>query len=238
MTPRCTGEPVSWLRLERYHLGELGAQERARVAEHLASCAACAACLERIAQDDAVALPTLPPLAPRRAARRRWPVRAAATVGALAAAAVVVLTLRPAGHAGNEGAATRPAERVKGDAVAFALVRDDGARIDGNEGLYSPSDRFKAIVTCPPGTAARFDVVVYDAEGASFPLGEGAQSVACGNGVPMAGAFRLTGPGDETVCLVWGPEETVERARIARGLEGLGVGGASLCKTLAGVGDR
>ena len=31
MTARCIGEPVSWLRLERHHLGEGDAAERARV---------------------------------------------------------------------------------------------------------------------------------------------------------------------------------------------------------------
>ena len=60
MSARCTGTPVSWLRLERYHLGEIRGRERAVVAEHLAACPACAACLARIEQDDAVALPALP----------------------------------------------------------------------------------------------------------------------------------------------------------------------------------
>ncbi|MGH7293845.1 MAG: zf-HC2 domain-containing protein, partial [Polyangiaceae bacterium] len=74
MTPRCTAEPISWLRLERYHLGELRGAERQAIADHLAACEACAACLARIEQDDAVALPVLPPLpAPRRGVLLRWP---------------------------------------------------------------------------------------------------------------------------------------------------------------------
>ena len=60
MSARCKGEPVSWLRLERYHLGELDGAERAQIEAHLAGCAACTEALASLAQDDAVALPPLP----------------------------------------------------------------------------------------------------------------------------------------------------------------------------------
>ena len=100
---------------------------------------------------------------------------------------------------------------MKGDAVAFTLVRDDDERIDGDAGVYRHGDRFKAVVTCPPGEVMTFDLVVYDASGASFPL-EPARGLACGNEVPLQGAFRLTGRDDETVCLVWGEGGPVDRA--------------------------
>jgi len=48
----CTREPVSWLRLERYALGELGADAARAIEVHVAECAACRGCLERIWGDD------------------------------------------------------------------------------------------------------------------------------------------------------------------------------------------
>ncbi|HEY6463790.1 MAG TPA: zf-HC2 domain-containing protein, partial [Polyangiaceae bacterium] len=100
MTARCTGEAVSWLRLERYHLGELAEHERRTIDAHLAGCPACASCLARIVEDDAVLLPALPLAAAAagkalnaatgarattsvaaRAVHGRWLVRATAAAG-------------------------------------------------------------------------------------------------------------------------------------------------------------
>jgi hypothetical protein len=99
---------------------------------------------------------------------------------------------------------------VKGDAVAFSLVRDDDERIDDATGVFHDGDRFKAVVTCPPPLGATFDLVVYDVAGSSFPLTR--EHVACGNSVPLPGAFRLSGSGEETVCLTWGMERDRLRA--------------------------
>ena len=231
MSARCTSEPISWLRLERYHLGELADDERARIASHVVSCAACAACLERIERDEAVVLPALrdlrervardsralPVVRPaRRAVPTRWPVWIGTSMGALAAAAAVVLGLRDRARAPtSDEAVAASGYGLKGEAVAFSLVRDDGARIDGLEGVYRDGDRFKAIVTCPPGAGLAFDVVVVDASGASFPL-EPAGKIACGNDVALPGAFRLTGGDDETVCLAWSAGALERREIVGR----------------------
>ena len=215
MSPRCVGEPVSWLRLERFHLGEIQGTERAAIAEHTAACPACAACLAQILDDDAQALPPLSvPERPRRNVLSLFPVRAAAALGALAAGGALVLGLRGNGHRGEIEHARLGESRVKGDAIAFSLVRDDDARITGTAGVYRDGDRFKALVTCPPGAGVAFDVVVYDVGGTSFPL-EVARELACGNDVPLPGAFRLTGDTDETVCLVWAEGAPVDRGALA-----------------------
>ena len=210
MTARCVDEPVSWLRLEQYQLGEVDREERASIAAHLASCQACAACLAGIERDDAIELAPLPtsheaPARRLRSRERLWAVGA----GAMALAAAAILGV---GRAWRHGSAVDPggAARVKGDAVAFSLVRDDDERIDDVRGVFRDGDRFKAIVTCPPKATATFDLVVYDASGASFPLRRAL--VACGNGVPLPGAFRLSGSAEETVCLVWGWERDALRA--------------------------
>jgi hypothetical protein len=214
MTPRCISEPVSWLRLERFRLGELDGGERTRIAEHLAACPVCAACAARIESDEAVALP---PLAARAAPGVRSPARRVfAAVGMLAAAAALALGVGRAWR-GPDAVATGRGEvaRPKGDGMAFGLVRDDGQRVPGEGGVFRGSERFKALVTCPPSMSARFDLVVFDAAGASFPL-EPARGLSCGNEVPLPGAFRVTGAAPVTVCLVWNTEGEVERGALSR----------------------
>lgn len=209
---RCTGEAVSWLRLERYHLRDVDGDEQERIRRHLDACAACAACLDRIEKDEAVALPALRPLPSVAPPRGRWLRVASVTVGAMAAAAVLVLVLRERPRPNEEGPLA--SNGVKGDAVAFSLVRDDGQSFSAEGGVFEDGDRFKAIVTCPPGSGLTFDLVVYDRGGASFPL-ERAERFGCGNEVPLAGAFRLTGREEERVCLVWGAADAVKRDALA-----------------------
>jgi hypothetical protein len=258
MTPsRCTGHPVSWLRLERYRLGELGEAERAPIAQHLSACAACAACMARIEADEALDLPPLAQAHPetprgqdaehavRRAgglARGRFSrgLRWVASAGALAAAAAAIVVASSTWRAPGRVAVDRgEAARPKGDGMAFVLVRDDGQRVVEAQGVFRRGDRFKALVTCPPSTSATFDLVVFDAAGASFPLAP-ARGLACGNEVPLPGAFRLTATAGasegETVCVVWGNGDEVDREALARS----GVAGRrAMCKELrwAGSGD-
>ena len=223
MSSHCTGVPVSWLRLEEYRLGGLPEDQRREVAAHLASCAACAACEARIEADEGVALPPLVHRASRTRARRVFTV-----AGPLAAAAALLLAI---GHAWRAPVEETPGtSRAKGGSVAFTLVRDDGERVSEASGVFRDGDRFKAIVTCPPSMSARFDLVVIDAEGTSFPL-EAGGPLGCGNEVPLPGAFRLTGAAGERVCLVWSEDGPVDRGALLR--TGTPAEGRSLCKDLA-----
>ncbi|MBX3192764.1 MAG: zf-HC2 domain-containing protein [Labilithrix sp.] len=189
----CTGTPISWLRLERLHAGEVDDAERAEIEAHLASCAACKACLAKIEGDDAVALPPLAKPAKVHVLRRAAPAIAALAV----AAGVLLLVRRPPEEDPAAGGA-----RAKGSDVSFALVRDDEQAVDGSAGTYRDGDRFKAIVTCPPGMNATWDLVVYERGEAGFPLAV-QRDLSCGNAVPMRGAFRTTGREPLTVCLTW-----------------------------------
>jgi hypothetical protein len=222
VTARCIDQPVSWLRLELYQLSEVDDAERASIATHLASCPACAACLASVERDEASTLPPLPAAREVRARGLRSHARLGALgAGALALAAAVMLGV---GGGWRHGSTidSRGAVGVKGDAVAFSLVRDDDERIDEATGAFREGDRFKAVVTCPPSMGETFDLVVYDSGGASFPLARA--RLACGNGVPLPGAFRLSGSAEETVCLSWG----VEREALRAGAPAQGV----LCKRL------
>lgn len=204
----CAGVPISWLVLERYQLGELTGAARTDVEGHLASCEACRAVLARIGDDDR-ALPPLP--RPLRRGRTLSGGRVAAVASglALAAALLVFVGRRPK----QPEEAAIETTRVKGTDVSFALVRDDDALIADGGGIYREGDRFKALVTCPPGMRASWDVVVYERGEASFPL-QPSSSLACGNAVPLPGAFRVTGKERLTVCLVWRDAGDVDRAAV------------------------
>jgi len=117
--------------------------------------------------------------------------------------------------------------------MAFTLVRDDGERIVEARGVFPDGGRFKALVTCPPEMRATFDLVVFDAAGASFPLKPMA-GLPCGNDVPMPGAFRLTGSSEETVCIVWSEQGEVDRILVSQGENALGA--HAMCKHLASAG--
>jgi hypothetical protein len=233
VSARCIGEPVSWLRLERYHLGEVDAEERARVAEHLSACPACAACFAQIGADEENALRPLdlPAVRPRRvrSARATFARRAAGVVGVVSMAAAVMLAVGRGFGPGGGGIDPAGGNYAKGGAVTFSLVRDDSESIVAANGIFHDGDRFKAVVTCPPSLRATFDVVVFDASGPSFPLVP-TVALTCGNSVPLSGAFRLTGLGEETVCVVWAEAGAPDRAVLSQGERTLGE--RSACKHL------
>src|SRR5450432_175121 len=227
MSVRCTGDPVSWMRLERYHLRELGGVDRLPIEQHLGACAACRACLAQIQHDDVDTLPPLevrPSKNPLLGARPtklgrlslRWSTSLVATASLCAAAAAIALGVGRTRQATNDGLAHLDTSSVKGGGVALALVRDDGQTILPEGGVYQDGDRFKAVVTCPPTMHARFDLVVFDPAGAaSFPI-EPTEELACGNAVPLPGAFRLTGHGEQEACLGWSEDGAVDRSTLAR----------------------
>lgn len=216
---RCNGTPISWLALERHHAGELEASESDAINAHLASCAICAACLARIEADaegplaPLLPLPPVSPLVARTSAPPRLFLlrRIAPPLAALAVAAGVLLSLgraprtSPAPHEPLPGTS-----RTKGGDVAFALVRDDEGLVAEAGGIYRDGDRWKAIVTCPAGMRASWDLVVFERGEAAFPLAPPGELV-CGNDVPLPGAFRTTGRDRMTVCLVWTDGDMLDR---------------------------
>lgn len=192
----CTGEPISWPRLERFALdGRDG--DAAAIAAHLAGCPACRCCLEQI-RDDAVALPPLAvpsAAAARPVGRRRW----LAPVAALAAAAIVVLVVRYR-PAAPDGAAVIGVKGI--GEVSVELVRERGGQISHDARRYAPADRWKVVVTCAANARAAIDVTVADASSPERPADRplAAAELACGNRVVVPGAFTITGSADNRVC--------------------------------------
>ena len=189
----CTGEPVSWPRLERF---ALGAPDPA-IASHLAACPACTRCLDQI-RDDVVALPPLVVSAPaHRPARRRW----LAPAFAAAAAAIVVIAVLMRGRPTPPDELVRAAIGVKGiGEVTLELVRERAGAIRFGAASYAPGDRWKVVVSCPPSAAAWIDVSVADGVTTDHPLGLLPAQVACGNRAVMPGAFTITGARPNRVC--------------------------------------
>ena len=209
---RCTGTPISWLRLELHHAGELELAESAAITAHLATCGACASCLARIAQDDALPLPLLPALPALPPAKVLVFRRVAPVLAALAVAAALLFLLgRRPEVTPQELDPTSP--RTKGGSVGFVLVRDDEGVIAEAGGVYRDGDRWKALVTCPVGMRAAWDLVVFERGEPAFPL-EPQPDLACGNAVPLRGAFRTTGHEPMTVCVVWNDGALVDRGAL------------------------
>ena len=183
----CTGQPISWLRLEQHALAHDAAVEA-----HLAECAACRSCMDEI-RGDVVALPALPELAPRR---RRWTWTWTWSLPALAAAALLLLIVWPRAHREDRVA-------IKGvGEVVIDLVREHDGAITESARTFEPGDRWKVVVTCPPSAGAWLDVAVFEIGGAAAPdYPMPAAHVACGNRVYLPGAFVLTGARPNRVCV-------------------------------------
>jgi len=229
----CVSEPVSWLRLERYALGELDGAAAGAIRDHLAACPVCHACLARIEADDRA----LPPLPVSRAKPTRafwsWP-RLAWAGGLLAAAAALLLVLRPGRDARPVlGQSTPPGDRIKGGTDAtIAIVRERAGAVTAEAATFEDGDRFEVRVTCAQLAPVWADVVVFQRAEVSFPLAP--SRIPCGNDVTFPGAFRITpGPGGlepATVCVAIDPAGTPDRVAI----QAAGPGAPGLaCRPLA-----
>lgn len=211
MTEPESTEPVSWLRLERYHLGELPPEEAEAVERAIRTDPQTRECFERI--QPLIGLnprPELPfraevpapesPLAARRRLRDAlespWPT----LVLAAAAALLLYVTIRPTTQPDGAPAARF---RVKGGDVAIELVRERHGVVMRDPVSFADGDRFKVMLTCPPSMTDTFEVLVIQGKDVSRPLAP-LGAVACGNGVPLQGAFSLTGPLPSSVCVAWG----------------------------------
>jgi len=219
VTSACTSQPVSWLRLERYALGELPAQERGAVSAHLDACDACRGCMQEIRERKPADLPPLPDSLLSAPApwwrRHRLRVAWGGGFAAAAAAAATIALLLLSRDAGVDDGTSVPGgvSQLKGGDVALSLVRESDGSITHDPDAYFPRDRFKVLITCPSKIAVHADVVVYEEGEASFPLTQTA--IECGNRVAIPGAFRLTGNAPVTICALLGEDAPPDRVAIA-----------------------
>lgn len=217
MRTPCIGEPISWLRIERYVLEELQPVEAGEVERHLEACEACRASLAEARTPRA--LPPLlelvkPPVqAPRRLvsplAKRRAVGAFGAAIAVAAAALFMISPLAP-----SDEAAHRDALHIRGGDVQMTVLRERRGLIAENPAGFDPRDRWKILLTCPPDQAASFSLWLQQ-DGETSPLPLRAEGLRCGNRVAVPGAFRITGSSEATICVTWGsagsPTDTRDR---------------------------
>jgi hypothetical protein len=216
MNAACHDQPISFLRLERYLQGDVDATERERVGAHLRACELCRGCYEELQAENVELLP-LPEAVLQQAQRanpprwrrvsRRWPQLTAA----VALAAAVALWVR----APDSERPALPAARVaiKGGELGLELVREHAGALANDSDHFAAGDRLQARVSCPPGRAVHWDLVVYQDGQAFFPLTP-ATKLSCANGVTLPAAFMLDGGSRAAVCVVIDAEAVLERARL------------------------
>ncbi|MGZ6099479.1 MAG: hypothetical protein ACXWLL_13870 [Myxococcaceae bacterium] len=180
--------PLSWngclsaLRLDRWMMGELGAEDAETVGAHVSSCATCGAAVAgmRGVREEVRALPLPPRLLPRPL-RRRAPL-AAAGLG-LALAAGLVLMFRG-----------EPAQRTKGTGLALTMFVQHGGEVRraGPGESVAPGDAVRFAVSTP--SPAFVAVLSLDPAGRAsvyFPEGPRAAQVPGGAEVPLPLGTRL-----------------------------------------------
>ena len=184
-------EPLSWLTLERYALGELSPDRLAEVEARLADSPRERALLGEIENDTAAF--DLPPL-PVPLASRLWRVPPTTWLGGglVAAAAALLLMIQPDPAPGMPGASVQ----MKGGDVAIRVVAQRSA-----EGRFAQGESLKVQFTCPPSFEWEPGVRVFQGDGVYDPLP--GWSGACGNQQPWPGAFALDGQQPAHVCVVW-----------------------------------
>jgi len=201
-------EPLSWLTLERFALGELSPVELLEVEARLASSAEDRAILAQIRADQSP-LPPLscdPPRALEQAHDKRRRQAWLALGAGLCAAAALLLVVRDRNDA-SLGAGPNVYDGIKGAEVALRLVSDQRGPQPSS---FATGERFKAEVTCPPALSGTVRLLVLQGEQLFEPLP--ASELACGNLVPWPGAFSLDGSEPAEVCLYWGNERTPKRS--------------------------
>jgi hypothetical protein len=202
MTPEPAHLAISWLRLERYCLGESNASERAEIEAHLDDCAICRQCLDQIKSAEAEARLGRLPLA--QTVKPRWWQRLSASFGyrALGVAATAALLALVLGRLPSPG--PRRVPLVKGADKSWIILRERDGAIEEDAERFAKGDRFKIELTCAAGESLWWDVMVRQAGDVSFPLERSALS--CGNREPLPGAFRLDREAPATICLLAGAQ--------------------------------
>ncbi|MEM9489007.1 MAG: hypothetical protein AAGC55_07680 [Myxococcota bacterium] len=225
---------LSWLTLELYALGELDDAAAAAVAARLERDPQSQQCLELIRQQESRPLPPLPELDPAaeagdslgarlRAGLRswRWAWASAAAVAVLAA---LLVARGPGGSTGESDAGVDgsgelamlglpgPRAQIKGGEIALAAVRARAGAITHDPRHFAPGDRFKIMVTCPPGRRLRGELAVYQSGQAAFPLPP--VDLPCGNRAVIPGAFTITDSSPAAVCLSYRWDHPPSRAAL------------------------
>jgi hypothetical protein len=193
MSQHCS-QPISWLVLEQFVLGELEDHKTHATRGHLAGCDVCQRALKSIETDDVV-LPglVLPPKRVRAVKPRAWFVWGTGLV--LAAAILLVLVFSRSQRLPDNRIALKG-----GGEMVVKLIRARADMIDIDAGSFRDGDRMKLAVTCTVPGEVTLEVAVVQGGETHYPLG--ARVTAwCGNDVVLPGAFEVSGSEPIRVCV-------------------------------------
>lgn len=204
-------EPISWLTLERLHLGELPPEEAAHLRARIELDATLAARMAEIQRGAPLA--PLPEPAPTRPPPLWWLWAPAA----LAAAAIALLAVWPSAPSTTADPIGPGIKGGRAHSLSVVALRQ-GQLVD-TEGVFNASDPLKVVITCTPPEIERVQVVVFQPDGVSLPHPE-PREVQCGNTVAVPGAFTLS-PEPARVCALLGDDHVSEAALRAEGVEAL-----------------
>jgi hypothetical protein len=119
------------------------------------------------------------------------------------ALAALVLLVFPGGKSNQLARlASRTLRGIKGGELTVTFVRERNGIVEHGATTFAPEDRWKVLVTCSMQQVLFWDLVVVEGENVTFPLLPPAP-IACGNHVPLPGAFRLSADHTVEVCLLW-----------------------------------
>jgi hypothetical protein len=171
---------LSALQLDRFRMGELSGKAEEEVRAHVAGCVRCAEAIQQLSVVEALPPMRVVPLQPRRSPV--WRRAAAAGLG-VAAAASLLLVLRPAAGV-----------RTKGSAPALSMYVQHGSEVRraGPGETVAPGDALRFAVTTP--VAAYVAVLSIDPQGHGsvyFPLGARAELLPAGQEMPLPIGTRL-----------------------------------------------
>lgn len=230
----CTQEPISRLKLELYHLGELPAEKRGEIQHHIDTCGACKAALDYIANDDRVMPPLRIPAPSRQMSFFDTIIRQHLFVwtatAAIAVVALFFMILPEDNHSFETEQDTLA--NVKGGDAAIYIVRNRDGVVDENPAAFQEGDRFKIFVTYLGNNPAKWDLAVFQGDKVYFPLTP-TNTLPAGARTPLQGALSLDGSEPASICIFVGNNKP-DRARLAEEKHN-SMSAAAACKTLRPV---
>lgn len=197
---RCVSQPISWLKLEQYHTGDLQEKHQQDIAGHLSVCTSCNGKYQQIVLDNR----PLRPLSIEADPKTRYALMSSFAWGfgatAAIAALVFILFIPKSDIPGSF-----PKHRIiyKGGDVVLSLARERQGRVVQDPKTYRDGDRFRLFLTSPKLGPISVDVAVFQEDKVFFPY-PNRQNIMSGNRVPLAGAFRVTGDITTTICVLLG----------------------------------
>lgn len=209
-------EHLSWLTLERLHVGDLSPSAADAAQKHLQTCAACQSNLHTITADQRPLRPLMPApasapvfaphndaLPSMRAPKKRWWVPSVLAAAAAVCVVVVMWPEPPPAYVSQDTVLpTTPHQLTpKGGARTLTVIRERAGLVTAQPQSYRAGDRFRLEVSCSPPAELRWRVEIKQGQQTFDPYPEH-PPVLCQNNAAIPGAFRMTTGGEPvTICL-------------------------------------